>query len=82
MMIILIAFISDSAAHSFALITRYRHRHPHRQAVCHLRQDPALRAVGDVALDFDAAVHRAGVHDEDVLLAALEAVPGQAEQAA
>ena len=45
------------------------HRHPHGDAVGHLRQDDAVRAVGHVAVDLDAAVHRARVQDEQVLRA-------------
>src|SRR4051812_15134612 len=71
--------ISETASNA-RLGNQVQHRHPHRQPVGHLRQDSALRAVSDVGLDFDAAVHGAGVHDENVFLAALKAVPGQTEE--
>src|SRR3954451_8285219 len=77
-----VAFIPTSrSASATRLRDQEQHRHPNRQAVGHLLEDPALGAVGDVAADFDSSVHWAGVHDEDAGLAALEAVPGQAEEA-
>src|SRR5262249_50413269 len=42
------------------------HRHPHRHAVGYLRQDHAVRSVGDVAVDLDAAVHRPRMQDHQL----------------
>ena len=39
-----------------------------------------LREVGDVAADFEAAVHGAGVEDEGVGLGGAEGIAGDAEQ--
>ena len=47
-----------------------QHRHPHRDAVGDLLEDHRIRAVGDVGIDLDAAVHRPGVHDDHVGLGA------------
>ena len=44
------------------------HRHAHRDAEGHLRQDHALPAVDHRRIDLDAAVDRARVHDDRVRL--------------
>src|ERR1041385_2536746 len=55
------------------------HRHPHGDAVGHLGEDDAVGAVGDVAVDLDAAVHRAGMENHQVLRRPLQSLPGDAE---
>src|SRR5215211_3138715 len=45
---------------------RFQHRHPHRHSHFHLFADQRLRAVGDQRVDFDAAVHRPGMHHQRV----------------
>jgi hypothetical protein len=40
------------------------HGHAHGDAVRDLIEDHGVRAIGDVAVDLDAAVHRARVQDE------------------
>ena len=57
------------------------HRHSYRDAVGYLGQDHAVRAVGDVAVDLDPPVHRARVHDDEVLRRAVEPLLGHAEDA-
>jgi hypothetical protein len=47
---------------------RFQHRHAHGDAHLDLLADQALRAVGDRGVDLDAAVHRAGMHDQRVRL--------------
>jgi hypothetical protein len=47
---------------------RFHHRHAYRNPHFHLLLDHALRTVGNLRGDFDAAVHRAGMHDQRVLL--------------
>jgi hypothetical protein len=58
-----------------------QHRHAHRQAVGYLRQYSAVGAVGYFRAYFYAAVHRAGVHYEDVFFAFCEAFCCEAEEA-
>src|ERR1051325_1746971 len=55
------------------------HRHPHGDAVGHLGKDDAVGAVGDVAVDLDAAVHRAGMENHQILGRPLQPLPGDAE---
>ena len=57
------------------------HRHPHRHAVGHLRQDDRVRSVGDVRVDLDAAIHRSRMQDHDLLRRAGEALVGDTEDA-
>src|SRR6476659_6050775 len=57
------------------------HRHAYGHAVRHLVEDHAVRTVGDVGVDLDAAVHRARVKDEQVLRRALESLARDAEDA-
>src|SRR5688572_2883551 len=66
---------------SSALRHQIQHRHAHGEAIGYLCEYPALQTIRDVRRDLDSPVHRAGVHDEDVFFAALEAVPGEAIQA-
>src|SRR5262245_1022655 len=73
-------WIRSEAILSARLRYEIQHRHPHRQAVRHLSQYPALGTIGDVALNLQPAIHRAGVHDEHALLAFLEPVPRQAKK--
>src|SRR2546426_810839 len=54
--------------------------HPHGDAVGDLLQDHRIRAVGHGAVDLDAAVHRPGMHDDDVGAGPPRALGGQAEQ--
>ena len=54
--------------------------HAHRDAVGHLLQDHRVAAVRHLARDLDAAVHRAGVHDDHVVLRRREARGGEAEE--
>src|SRR5207249_11964310 len=55
--------------------------HAHGDAVGDLIHDDRVRAVGDVAGNFDAAVHRARVQDDDVRLGAGDGALRQAEVA-
>ena len=57
------------------------HRHADRDAVGHLIEDHAVRSVGHVGVDLDAAIHRAGVEDENVALRAIESLARDAEDA-
>ncbi len=57
-----------------------QHGHAHGDAVGDLIENHRPRAVGDVRVDLDAAVHRARVHDDRVRRRALEARRRQAEQ--
>src|ERR1051325_8643152 len=43
-----------------------KYRHADRNAHLHLLADDALRIVGDVRVDLDAAIHRTRMHDESV----------------
>src|ERR1051325_3053479 len=43
-----------------------QHGHPHRDAVGDLLENHRIGSVGDVGRDLDAAVHRTGMHDDDV----------------
>src|SRR5919108_6683513 len=43
-----------------------QHGHAHRDAVGDLLENDGERAVGDLGRDFDAAVHRTRMHDDDV----------------
>jgi len=43
---------------------KVKHRHPHRDAVGHLLEDHAVLAICEFAVDFDAAIDRARVHDD------------------
>jgi len=54
--------------------------HPHRDAVGHLFVDDGAGAVGGGVLYLHAAVHGAGVHDDDLLFAAIEPLRGQGEK--
>src|SRR3990170_127579 len=45
---------------------RFEHRHPHRHSHFHLFADQRLRAVRHDRVDFDAAVHRSGMHHQRV----------------
>src|SRR5579872_5091614 len=51
---------------------RFQHRHAHCHSHFHLLADQRLRAVGDDGVDFDAAVHRARMHDKRVRLGVSE----------
>ena len=55
-------------------------RHAHRDAVGDLLQDHRGAAVRHLARDLDAAVHRSGVHDDDVVLGRRQPRGGQAEE--
>src|SRR5215472_9803758 len=55
------------------------HGHSYRHAVGHLIEDHAEGTVGDVRIDFDAAVHRSRVEDEHVALGSLQALARYAE---
>ena len=57
------------------------HRHPDGDAVRHLIEDHAVRTIGHVGVDLDAAIHRAWVHDEDVARRAVEPLARDAEHA-
>ena len=57
------------------------HRHANRDAVRHLIENHAERSVGDVGVDLDAAVHRAGVKNENVALRAVESLARDTEDA-
>src|SRR5262249_16092449 len=47
------------------------HGHPDGDAVGDLLEDHRVRTVRDVRRDLDAAVHRSGMHDDDVRLGKL-----------
>src|SRR5690349_15666405 len=47
---------------------RFQHRHPHRHSHFDLLPDQRLRAVGNRRVDFDAAVHRPGMHHQRIRL--------------
>src|SRR5580693_5757002 len=72
------------AVSSFSLGIRARaevkHGHADGEAVGHLVEDDAAAAVGEVAVDLDAAVDRAGVHDERTGLEVLGTLLGEAEE--
>src|SRR5258706_2099742 len=55
-------------------------RHADGDAVGDLLEDHRVRAVGDGAVDLDAAVHRSRVHDDDVRLRQPRALGVQPEQ--
>src|SRR5439155_15239161 len=57
-----------------------QHGHPHGDAVGDLLQDDRIRTVGHGAVDLDAAVHRSGMHDDDVGPGAPGALGRQPEQ--
>src|SRR5688572_14339582 len=57
------------------------HRHAYGHAVRHLVEDHAVRPVGDVRIDLDAAVHRARMEDEHISRCALEPLARHAEDA-
>src|SRR5882762_4775029 len=54
--------------------------HPDGHAVRDLLEDDRVRTVGHGAVDLDAAVHRPGMHDDDVRLGAPRALEVQTEQ--
>src|SRR5215210_3306406 len=54
--------------------------HAHRDAVGDLLQDHGVGAVRQLARDLDAAVHRPGVHDDDVVLRQSDLVGVEAEE--
>src|SRR5438874_8681012 len=54
--------------------------HPDGEPVGHLLESDALQCVGDVAVDFNAAVDRAGMHDQTLLFQKFCPLCGQAEQ--
>src|SRR6185436_20179504 len=55
-------------------------RQPHRHPMRDLLEDHRVGAVRHVARDLDAAVHRARMHDDGVVLGQPEALAGEAEQ--
>src|SRR5712691_5279461 len=55
------------------------HRHTDRHTVGNLLENDRVRTVGDLRGDFDAAVHRSGMHDDDVGFGAPQPLPGHAE---
>src|SRR5436309_2518254 len=55
------------------------HGHPDGDAVGDLLEDHGIRTVGNVRCDLDAAIHRAGMHDDDVGLRQLHALGRHAE---
>ena len=59
---------------------KIKNGHAHGEAVGDLFENHALRAVGDIAVDLDAAIDRAGMHDQAVRLEAARAFLGQAKQ--
>ena len=69
---------AHEAASVAAAEQQVEHGHPHRDAVRDLLEDHRVRAVGHLARDLDAAVHRPRVHHEHVLLRAPQALLGQA----
>src|SRR4051812_38008873 len=58
---------------------RFEHRHPHRHSHFHLFPDQRLRAIGHDRVDFDAAVHWAGMHYQRVGLGISELLLVEAE---
>src|SRR5690349_7154431 len=50
----------------YSACEQVQHRHPHGDAVGDLLENHRIRSVGDVGRDLDAAVHRTGMHDDDV----------------
>src|SRR3954464_8689574 len=57
----------------------FQHRHPHRHSHFHLFPDQRLRAIGHDRVDFDAAVHWAGMHYQRVGLGISELLLVEAE---
>jgi hypothetical protein len=55
--------------------------HPDGEAVGDLFQDHTLRAISQLAVDFNAAIDRAGVHDQAIGFQPLAAFFRQAKQA-
>lgn len=55
-------------------------RHSDRQSVGDLFEDGGVFSVGDVAGDFDAAVDRTRVHDEDIFLGTGDSLAIESEQ--
>src|SRR4051812_2440543 len=53
--------------------------HANRDAGLNLIEDDAARSVGDRVVDLDAAVHRAGVHDDRVCFRAREGLETETE---
>ena len=70
----------DHAASPCAPEHRYKHRHAHGDAVGDLLEDHRALAVGDVAGDLDAAVHRPRMHHQRVVLGELQALAGEPEE--
>src|SRR6185437_9555598 len=58
---------------------RFEHRHPHRHSHFHLFADQRLRAISHDGVDFDAAVHRPGMHHQRVRLGVSELLLVEAE---
>src|SRR6185369_8275010 len=62
-------YLSDTASIDIdAAGEQVQHGHADRHAVGDLLENHRIRAVGDVRGDLDAAVHRPGMHDDDVRL--------------
>ena len=61
-------------------LAQIEHGHAHGEAVGDLVEDDALRAVGDFAVDFDAAIDRAGMHDQAVRFQPFRALFGEAKE--
>src|ERR1700681_672632 len=56
------------------------HRHAHRDAVRDLLEDHRVGTVGQLARNLHSTVHRAGMHDDDVVFGGLEALGSEAEK--
>src|ERR671931_1438 len=66
-------FIFDAAGE------KIEHGHSNGDTVRHLFEDDRVRAVGHFRCDLDAAIHRAGMHDDHVGFRALHAFDRHAE---
>src|SRR6266550_210385 len=57
------------------------HRHANRHAIRNLFQNHAVWTIGHIGVDFDAAIHRARVQDQDVTRCAIESLARDSEDA-
>ena len=67
------------AALALAAGEQVEHRHAHRDAVAHLVEDHARAVVGEIVRELDAAVDRARVHHDRVVLGVAQLAAVEAE---
>src|SRR6266481_1207920 len=73
--------LSHQFLRTFAAVNKEKHRHPNCEPIGHLLKDKRTAAISDFAVDFDAAIDRAGMHDERVGFGSSQARPVQTEEA-